>query len=141
MTKNITIWIFSILFLLITCVGIRDFYHTMTYDEVYIGSHFGAGGLIYFKDYPLLLAVLFGITVFLPPISVVTMLLFRKKVATSMMMYVLIAMVFLYVYTFCFRNRWQLLGEQTSIFDIVILGLYLLYYLYLLLLKRKHIIK
>ena len=141
MTKNITIWIFSILFLLITCVGIKDFYHTMTYDEVYIGSHFGAGGLIYFKDYPLLLAVLFGITVFLPPISVVTVLLFRKKVATSMMMYVLIAMVFLYVYTFCFRNRWQLLGEQTSIFDIVILGLYLLYYLYLLLLKRKHIIK
>ena len=140
MTKNITIWIFSILFLLITCVGIRDFYHTMTYDEVYIGSHFGAGGLIYFKDYPLLLAILFGITVFLPPISVVTVLLFRKKVATSMMMYVLIAMVFLYVYTFCFRNRWQLLGEQTSIFDIVILGLYLLYYLYLLLLK-KHIIK
>ena len=69
MTKNITIWIFSILFLLITCVGIKDFYHTMTYDEVYIGSHFGAGGLIYFKDYPLLLAVLFGITVFLPPIS------------------------------------------------------------------------
>nr|WP_311460647.1 hypothetical protein [uncultured Capnocytophaga sp.] len=141
MTKNITIWIFSILFLLITCVGIKDFYHTMTYDEIYIGSHFGAGGLIYFKDYPLLLAVLFGITVFLPPISVVTVLLFRKKVATSMMMYVLIAMVFLYVYTFCFRNRWQLLGEQTSIFDIVILGLYLLYYLYLLLLKRKHIIK
>ena len=141
MTKNITIWIFSILFLLITCVGIKDFYHTMTYDEVYIGSHFGAGGLIYFKNYPLLLAVLFGITVFLPPISVVTVLLFRKKVATSMMMYVLIAMVFLYVYTFCFRNRWQLLGEQTSIFDIVILGLYLLYYLYLLLLKRKHIIK
>ena len=141
MTKNITIWIFSILFLLITCVGIKDFYHTMTYDEVYIGSHFGAGGLIYFKDYPLLLAVLFGITVFLPPISVVTVLLFRKKVATSMMMYVLIAMVFLYVYTFCFRNRWQLLGEQISIFDIVILGLYLLYYLYLLLLKRKHIIK
>ena len=141
MTKNITIWVFSVLFLLITCVGIKDFYHTMTYDEVYIGSHFGAGGLIYFKDYPLLLAVLFGITVFLPPISVVTVLLFRKKVATSMMMYVLIAMVFLYVYTFCFRNRWQLLGEQTSIFDIVILGLYLLYYLYLLLLKRKHIIK
>ncbi|WP_424652234.1 hypothetical protein [Capnocytophaga gingivalis] len=141
MTKNITIWIISILFLLITCVGIKDFYHTMTYDEVYIGSHFGAGGLIYFKDYPLLLAVLFGITVFLPPISVVTVLLFRKKVATSIMMYVLIAMVFLYVYTFCFRNRWQLLGEQISIFDIVILGLYLLYYLYLLLLKRKHIIK
>ena len=141
MTKNITIWIISILFLLITCVGIKDFYHTMTYDEVYIGSHFGAGGLIYFKAYPLLLAVLFGITVFLPPISVVTVLLFRKKVATSIMMYVLIAMVFLYVYTFCFRNRWQLLGEQTSIFDIVILGLYLLYYLYLLLLKRKHIIK
>ena len=43
MTKNITIWIFSVLFLLITCVGIKDFYHTMTYDEVYIGSHFGAG--------------------------------------------------------------------------------------------------
>ena len=141
MTKNITIWVFSVLFLLITCAGIKDFYQTMTYDEVYIGSHFGAGGLIYFKDYPLLLAVLFGITVFLPPISVVMVLLFRKKVATSMMMYVLIAMVFLYVYTFCFRNRWQLLGEQTSIFDIVILGLYLLYYLYLLLLKRKHIIK
>ena len=141
MTKNITIWVFSVLFLLITCAGIKDFYQTMTYDEVYIGSHFGAGGLIYFKDYPLLLVVLFGITVFLPPISVVTVLLFRKKVATSMMMYVLIAMVFLYVYTFCFRNRWQLLGEQTSIFDIVILGLYLLYYLYLLLLKRKHIIK
>ena len=141
MTKNITIWIFSVLFLLITCVGINDFCHTMTYNEAYISSHFGAGGLIYFKDYPLLLAVLFGITVFLPPISVVTVLFFRKKVATSMMMYVLIAMVFLYVYTFCFRNRWQLLGEQTSIFDIVILGLYLLYYLYLLLLKRKHIIK
>ena len=49
MTKNITIWIISILFLLITCVGIKDFYHTMTYDEVYIGSHFGAGGLIYFN--------------------------------------------------------------------------------------------
>ena len=130
MTKNITIWIFSVLFLLITCAGIKDFYQTMTYDEVYIGSHFGAGGLIYFKDYPLLLAVLFGITVFLPPISVVTVLFFRKKGATSMMMYVLIAMVFLYVYTFCFRNRWQLLGEQTSIFDIVILGIYLLYYLY-----------
>ena len=141
MTKNVTIWIFSVLFLLITCAGIKDFYQTMTYDEVYIGSHFGAGGLIYFKDYPLLLAILFGITVFLPPISVVTVLLFRKKAATSMMMYVLIAMVFLYVYTFCFRNRWQLLGEQTSIFDIVILGLYLLYYLYLLLLKKKHIIK
>ena len=141
MTKNITIWVFSVLFLLITCAGIKDFYQTMTYDEVYNGSHFGAGGLIYFKDYPLLLAVLFGITVFLPPISVVTVLLFRKKVATSIMMYVLIAMVFLYVYTFCFRNRWQLLGEQISIFDIVILGLYLLYYLYLLLLKRKHIIK
>lgn len=141
MTKNVTIWIFSVLFLLITCAGIKDFYQTMTYDEVYIGSHFGAGGLIYFKDYPLLLAVLFGITVFLPPISVVMVLLFRKKVATSMMMYVLIAMVFLYVYTFCFRNRWQLLGEQTSVFDIIILGIYLLYYLYLLLLKRKHIIK
>ena len=141
MTKNITIWVFSVLFLLITCAGIKDFYQTMTYDEVYIGSHFGAGGLIYFKDYPLLLAVLFGITVFLPPISVVMVLLFRKKVATSIMIYSLVAMVFLNVYTFCFRNRWQLLGEQTSIFDIVILGLYLLYYLYLLLLKRKHIIK
>ena len=56
MTKNITIWIISILFLLITCVGIKDFYHTMTYDEVYIGSHFGAGGLIYFKDYPYIIS-------------------------------------------------------------------------------------
>ena len=140
MTKNITIWIFSVLFLLITCTGIEDFYHTMTYDEVYIGSHFGAGGLIYFKDYPLLLAILFGITVFLPPISVVMVLLFRKKVAASIMMYALAAMVFLDIYTFCFRNRWQLLGEQTSIFDIAILGIYLLYYLYLLLLK-KYIIK
>ena len=43
MTKNITIWIFSILFLLITCVGINDFYHTMTYDEVYIGSLWSRG--------------------------------------------------------------------------------------------------
>ena len=140
MTKNITVWIFSVLFLLITCVGIKDFYQTMTYDEVYIGSHFGAGGLIYFKDYPLLLAILFGITVFLPPISVVMVLLFRKKVAASIMMYALAAMVFLDIYTFFFRNRWQLLGEQTSIFDIAILGIYLLYYLYLLLLK-KYIIK
>ena len=140
MTKNITVWIFSVPFLLITCVGIKDFYQTMTYDEVYIGSHFGAGGLIYFKDYPLLLAILFGITVFLPPISVVMVLLFRKKVAASIMMYALAAMVFLDIYTFCFRNRWQLLGEQTSIFDIAILGIYLLYYLYLLLLK-KYIIK
>lgn len=140
MTKNITVWIFSVLFLLITCVGIKDFYQTMSYDEVYIGSHFGAGGLIYFKDYPLLLAILFGITVFLPPISVVMVLLFRKKVAASIMMYALAAMVFLDIYTFCFRNRWQLLGEQTSIFDIAILGIYLLYYLYLLLLK-KYIIK
>lgn len=140
MTKNITVWIFSVLFLLITCVGIKDFYQTMSYDEVYIGSHFGAGGLIYFKDYPLLLAILFGITVFLPLISVVMVLLFRKKVAASIMMYALAAMVFLDIYTFCFRNRWQLLGEQTSIFDIAILGIYLLYYLYLLLLK-KYIIK
>lgn len=140
MTKNITVWIFSVLFLLITCVGIKDFYQTMSYDEVYIGSHFGAGGLIYFKDYPLLLAILFGITVFLPPISVVMVLLFRKKVAASIMMYALAAMVFLDIYTFFFRNRWQLLGEQTSIFDIAILGIYLLYYLYLLLLK-KYIIK
>ena len=140
MTKNITVWIFSVPFLLITCVGIKDFYQTMTYDEVYIGSHFGVGGLIYFKDYPLLLAILFGITVFLPPISVVMVLLFRKKVAASIMMYALAAMVFLDIYTFCFRNRWQLLGEQTSIFDIAILGIYLLYYLYLLLLK-KYIIK
>ena len=140
MTKNITVWIFSVPFLLITCVGIKDFYQTMTYDEVYIGSHFGVGGLIYFKDYPLLLAILFGITVFLPPISVVMVLLFRKKVAASIMMYALAAMVFLDIYTFCFRNRWQLLGEQTSIFDIIILGIYLLYYLYLLWLKRKHII-
>ena len=131
MTKNITVWIFSVLFLLITCAGIKDFYQTMSYDEVYIGSHFGAGGLIYFKDYPLLLAILFGIAVFLPPISVVMVLLFRKKVAASIMMYALVAMVFLDIYTFCFRNRWQLLGEQTSIFDIVILGIYLLYYLYL----------
>ena len=140
MTKKITVWIFSVLFLLITCAGIKDFYQTMTYDEVYIGSHFEAGGLIYFKDYPLLLAILFGITVFLPPISVVMVLLFRKKVAASIMMYALAAMVFLDIYTFFFRNRWQLLGEQTSIFDIAILGIYLLYYLYLLLLK-KHIIK
>ena len=140
MTKKITVWIFSVLFLLITCAGIKDFYQTMTYDEVYIGSHFGAGGLIYFKDYPLLLAILFGITVFLPPISVVMVLLFRKKVAAPIMMYALAAMVFLDIYTFCFRNRWQLLGEQASIFDIAILGIYLLYYLYLLLLK-KHIIK
>ena len=79
MTKNITIWIFSVLFLLITCVGINDFCHTMTYNEAYIGSHFGAGGLIYFKNYPLALAILFGITVFLPPISVVMVLLFRKN--------------------------------------------------------------
>lgn len=141
MTKNITIWIISILFLLITCVGINDFCHTMTYNEAYIGSHFGAGGLIYFKDYPLLLAVLFGITVFLPPISVVMILFFRKRIAVSIMGCALIAMVFLEVYTFCFRNRWQLLGEQTSIFDIIILGIFLLYYLYLLWLKRKHIIK
>ena len=141
MTKNITIWIFSVLFLLITCVGINDFCHTMTYNEAYIGSHFGAGGLIYFKNYPLALAILFGITVFLPPISVITVLLFRKRVATSIMMCALVAMLLLDVYTFCFRQRWQLLGEQTSIYDVVILGIFLLYYLYLLLLKRKNIIK
>ena len=141
MTKNITIWILSVLFLLITFVGIKDFYHTMTYDAVYIGSHFGAGGLIYFKDYPLLLAVLFGMTVFLPPISVVMVLLFRKKAATSIMMHALAAMVFLDVYTFFFRNRCQLLGERISIFDLVILGIFFLYYLYLLLLKKKHVIK
>lgn len=81
MTKNITVWIFGILFLLIACAGIKDFYHTMSYDEVYVGSHFGAGGLIYFKDYPLLLAILFGITAFLPPISIAMALLFRRKVA------------------------------------------------------------
>ena len=57
------------------------------------------------------------------------------------MMYALIAIVFLDIYTFCFRNRWQLLGEQTSIFGIAILGIYLLYYLYLLLLKKKRIAK
>ena len=96
----------------------------MTYNEAYIGSHFGAGGLIYFKNYPLALAILFGITVFLPPISVITVLLFRKKVATSIMMCALVAMLLLDVYTFCFRQRWQLLGEQTSIYDVVILGIF-----------------
>ena len=141
MTKHITVWIFGILFLLIACAGIKDFYHTMSYDEVYVGSHFGAGGLIYFKDYPLLLAILFGITAFLPPISIAMALLFRRKVAAYIMMYALIAIVFLDIYTFCFRNRWQLLGEQTSIFGIAILGIYLLYYLYLLLLKKKRIAK
>lgn len=64
MTKNITVWTLSVLVLLITCMGIRDFYQTMTFNEVYIGSHFGVEGLIYFKEYPLLLAILFGITVF-----------------------------------------------------------------------------
>ena len=140
MTKNITIWILSVLVFLITCMGIRDFYQTMTFNEVYISSHFGVEGLIYFKEYPLLLAILFGITVFLPPISIIMTLLFRKKVATSIMLCALIAIVSLDVYTFCFRDRWQVLGEQTSLFDILILGIYLLYYLYLLLLKRKHII-
>lgn len=86
MTKNITIWILSVLVFLITCMGIRDFYQTMTFNEVYIGSHFGVEGLIYFKEYPLLLAILFGITVFLPPISIIITLLFRKKVATSVML-------------------------------------------------------
>ncbi|VDG99757.1 Uncharacterised protein [Helicobacter pametensis] len=140
MTRTITIWFICIMFLLIVLAGIKDFYLTMSYNEAYIGAHFGAGGLIYFKDYPLLLAILFGITVFLPPVSIMAVLLFYKKIAVSIMRYALVAMVLLDAYTFLFRNRWQLLGEKTLIYDMVIGSIFLLYYIYLLLLKKKNII-
>ncbi|MGT2907381.1 hypothetical protein [Streptococcus dentiloxodontae] len=120
---------FTLLMFFLNLIGCYDFVMVITRNQAYFAEHYSPAIEAYFTNYPLFFLILW-ISNLLGGILTPMFYLFKKKSA-----FILAGLAFwtdaiLILLTSLFRNRIQLFGWQ-FVFDLLILGLFGVYYMYL----------
>lgn len=133
-------WLVLLFFGFIYANGIYDFFMMLSHSQSYYQAQgYGDDVHAYFRDYPLGPLILWGVNIFGSALSVV-LLLFRSKWVVGVSLVSALSMTILFGVTFFCMNRWEILGTFTSIFDLFLLLITWLFYLYCrFLLKRSYL--
>lgn len=129
--------IVSLFMLFMYSMGIYDFFMMLSHNPQYYASHnYGSAVYDYFTEYPVYFLIFWlGNLVcgFLSPL----LLIFDKKVAKPLAAASVISDVILIIFTSIFRNRIAVLGQNVFMFDIFIVFITLLLYIYCCYIFRK----
>jgi uncharacterized membrane protein YfhO len=121
MTLPWHLWLVSMLYFLLYCGGIYDYFMILLNPaEYFYQQNYNAGQIAYFTDYSFWLRILWTLNLFAAVISVL-LLLRRRRSAVAFALIAFLSMLALDIVTFAFRDRWQLLGEFLTAFDLGIL--------------------
>lgn len=124
------VWVFSLFLLFIYSMGIYDLFMMLSHNVGYYHSHGYEQEVVeYFTNYPIYFLVLWIANLaygFTAPI----LLILQNNCATPVALTSASADFFLLLFTFTFKNRFQVLGAGVAGFDIFILLLTFAFYLY-----------
>lgn len=135
------LWVIGLFFVLLNGAGAYDYVMTRRHDPVYFASqNYDETQIVYFTDYPIVPAVFWTIAVWGALIAS-TLLLLRSRWATPVAFVALIAQLCLFVVTFAFMDRFQILGPRLALFDCVILLLTVGLLLYCRAMSRRGILR
>lgn len=97
--------------------GARDYVLILIGDTDYIRAQFGAEGVTYFTDYPLVLRGVWTLNI-LGGLTAPLLLVARRRWAFPVAVIAAAAQIVLLVVTFVFLDRWASLGAPIAWFDI-----------------------
>lgn len=111
------LWLVTVTFFALNVGGARDYALILSQNTDYILQNFGPGGVGYFTDYPVVLRLLWTLNIaggLIAPLLLVA----RRSWSVPVAVVAAGAQILLLLITFTFRDRWQVLGNLTSWFDI-----------------------
>lgn len=120
---------FTLFMFFLNLIGCYDFVMVMTHNQAYLAEHYKPAIETYFSHYPILFLILW-ISNLLSGILTPVFYLFKSKSVFILAGIAFWADAILILLTSLFRNRIQLFGWQ-FVFDLLILSLYGVYYMYL----------
>lgn len=124
------LWLFSFFVLFLYSMGIYDLFMMLSHNQNYYVSHgYGLQVTDYFTNYPIYFLVLW-VTNLLGGFFSPLLLIIRSKWAKTLALTSTVADILLLLFTFIFRNRFNVLGVSVAVFDIFILGITFGWYLY-----------
>ncbi|MDH6364872.1 hypothetical protein M2139_001873 [Enterococcus sp. PF1-24] len=123
-------YLFALIMIFMYVMGIYDFFMMLTHNEAYYLSHnYGPQVIEYFTAYPFYFMI-FWIINLLAGLAEPLLFILKKKAAVITALTATLAQFILLVLTFALRNRLAVLGTGVALFDVGILLLTLLFYLY-----------
>jgi len=131
------LWVMAVLFMFFFCVGVWDWVmiHTPGWQE-YVSRQFQPSAVEYFSDYPLLPLVFWTANVVSGPVAVLLMVA-ASRWAFPAAVFNFVTNGVLALITFGFMDRFELLGAKTGSQDLTILGLQLVFMLYVFYVSRR----
>ncbi|GII02070.1 hypothetical protein [Planobispora takensis] len=112
------LWVFGLFMLALYVGGTRDYVLTRTLNPDYLAAQgYGEPQIGYFTDYPFGLGVLWTLNVAGGLLCAAAAIL-RSRRAVPLALTTALAQLSLLILTFAFRDRWDILGPQMSLFDI-----------------------
>lgn len=109
------------LFLFLYGIAVYDYIMTVGHNQGYFEYlRYNRAVIDYFTNYPLVLLIFWTINVF-GGIATLLLMLMRKEIAFYFSLATFVSMFLLDIITFAFRNRWNVIGAQTSAIDILML--------------------
>lgn len=124
------LWVISIFIIFIYFMGIYDFFMMLSHNKAYYASHgYGLEVIKYFTNYPFYFMI-FWITNLLAGFISPILLILRNEFSKKLALISGIADIILMILTFTFRNRWNVLGSKVAAFDLLILIITFILYLY-----------
>ena len=124
------IWFVGIFFFLLNFIGAYDYLMTMSHNITYFTSqNYNPAQILYFSNYPILPLIFWTIGI-ISALAASVLLLFRSRWAVISAIVAVISQIFLDIITFGFMNRWNTFGASRSYFDILILLIMTLFWLY-----------
>lgn len=131
------LWVFALFMLFLYSMGIYDYFMMLSHNAGYYASKgFGAGVEVYFTNYPLYFMV-FLIGNLICGFTAPLLLIFRKKQAAILALISAVSDAVLIILTSLFRNRIEVLGVPIFMFDLFILLITFLLYVYCRSVNRK----
>lgn len=136
------LWVIGIVFLLLYVMGIYDYFMMLSHNERYYASMgFDQAVHQYFADYPLPFLLLWTVNIFSAPVAALLLLL-RRRSAARVALICALAIVTLQILTFTLRDRWNVLGPEIALFDlIVVAGSTIAFYAYTRMLQRRGVLR
>ncbi|MFN8410754.1 MAG: hypothetical protein U0Z26_00040 [Anaerolineales bacterium] len=111
------------LFLFLYGIAVYDYIMTVGHNQGYFEYlRYNQAVIDYFTNYPFVLLILWTINVF-GGIVTLALMLMRKELAFYFSVITFVSMFLLDIFTFFFRNRWNVIGAKASAIDILMLML------------------
>jgi hypothetical protein len=124
------LWLVGVFFVFLNACGVYDYFMMLGHDPAYyqMNKH-GEAVVAYFTDYPILFNVFWAVSISSGLIASI-LLLVRSRWAVPGALICFVSLICLDVLTFALRDRWHVFGPWSALFDIIILLMMYVLFLY-----------